>query len=133
MGQRGIEPGTPIGDPRSAALLLAPDFVGLAHEELHVVHLDGALRLLGRTVTPGGDAGSVDVPLRAILHDALAFEARALILAHNHPGGDATPSRADKAVTRRLADLTRPLDIRLLDHLIFAGESWTSFRALGLL
>ena len=54
-------------------------------------------------------------------------------MAHNHPSGDPRPSRADIQATRRLAETADALDIRLHDHLIFAGTDCRSFRELGLL
>lgn len=122
-----------IGDRDSAAALFAPTFAGLAHEALRVAYLDGGLALLRLWKGDEADAASVDVPLRTLIRDALILGAHALIVAHNHPQGDPTPSRADKAVTRRLVEIARPLDIRIVDHLIFAGEQVASFRGLGLL
>jgi len=121
-----------IGDRDSAAALFAPTFAGLAHEALRVAYLDGGLALL-RLWKGDGTTGSVDVPLRTLIRDALMLGAHALIVAHNHPLGDPTPSSADKAVTRRLVEIARPLDIRVVDHLIFSGERVVSFRGLGLL
>ena len=122
-----------IGDRDSAAALFAPTFAGLAHEALRVAYLDDGLALLRLWEGEGTAPASVDVPLRTLIRDALILGAHALIVAHNHPRGDPTPSRADKAVTRRLVEIARPLDIRIVDHLIFAGEQVASFRGLGLL
>jgi len=132
MGEERSEPAVTITDGAAAAALFAPVFAGLAHEELHVALLDGDMRLLKRSQIPGS-GHSVDVPLRALIAEALALDARGLVIAHNHPGGDATPSQADKAVTRRLAEIAAPLELRLIDHLIFAGDQCASFRAMGLL
>ena len=117
----------------AAVALLGPRLADLPHEECHVAYLDRARCLVGLTILPGAGPDSVDIAVRALVAEALALDARALLIAHNHPGGDPTPSMADKQATRRLAEIVAPLDIRLLDHLIFAGESWVSFRALGLL
>jgi DNA repair protein RadC len=122
-----------IGDRDSAAALFAPTFTGLAHEALRVAYLDDGLALLLLWEGEGTTPASVDVPLRTLIRDALILGARALIIAHNHPLGDPTPSRADRAVTRRLVEIAHPLDIRVLDHLIFAGKKVASFRGLGLL
>jgi DNA repair protein RadC len=95
--------------------------------------LDADGRILGISASADGDAVSIGLPLREIVRDAIMLGARALILAHNHPSGDPTPSRADKAATRRLVDIVGGLDIRLLDHIVFAGEHCRSFRHMGLL
>lgn len=116
-----------------AALLFAPGLAGLAHEELRVAHLDGQGRLLGISSSSNADAASIQLPFREIIREAIALGTRALVMAHNHPSGDPTPSPADKAATRRLADIAAGLDIRLLDHLVFAGEGCRSFRQMGLL
>jgi DNA repair protein RadC len=63
----------------------------------------------------------------------VAFGAVAVVMAHNHPSGDPTPSIADREATRLLAGALKTLDVRLVDHLIVAGQGVTSFRSLGLL
>lgn len=123
----------PVIGTCAAAALFAPFLAGLAAERLCVAHLDENLRLLHLAICPPGTDRSVHVPLRAILRDALALEAHALVLAHNHPHGDPRPSDADRRATRRIAEVARVLDLHLLDHLVFAGTAVTSFRALSLL
>jgi DNA repair protein RadC len=122
-----------IAGTAAAAALLGPSLFGLDHEQFHVLHLGAGLGLLWYDAYAMGGGGAVDVPLRALFRDALALESRALILAHNHPDGDLAPSIADKAVTRRIIDIARPLEILVLDHLIFGRQEWTSFRQLGLI
>jgi DNA repair protein RadC len=133
MRMERIGEGGRIADTAHAVRLLQPHLRDLPHEELRFVYLDAGLRLLDVAALSDGAVGRVELPLRTIIRDALLLDARALIVAHNHPGGSAVPSAADKAVTRRLAEVTRQLDIDLVDHLIFAGEEVASFRALGLL
>lgn len=117
---------------RDAADLIAPRLAGAADELLAVAYLDAAGRLLALEVdAEAGD--SVALPIRAIVGRALALDARGLVVAHNHPSGDASPSVADITVTRRLALTCASIDIRLYDHLIFAGKDCTSFRLEGLL
>jgi DNA repair protein RadC len=128
---------TPDGPPRRIADLNAARalFAPLAGEQAEVAafaYLDPEWRLLGLRHTHGrGDM--IEVPVRAIAADALAFDAAAVLMAHNHPSGDARPSAADRQMTRRLARLFDALGINLLDHLVLAGEMVVSFRALGLL
>ena len=116
----------------AAIAYFRPYFVGRTREVLRVAHLDGDRYLIGASHYPG-QHGSVDFPLRRIVADALAYGAEAMVIAHNHPSGDPAPSRADLAVTRRLADVARQLGIALIDHIIFAGDTWSSLRASGLL
>ena len=123
----------PLEGTRAAAALFAPFLDGLASERLCVAYLDDRFCVLTVTVCPPGDDECVCVPLRAIVRDALQVDARALILAHNHPRGNRSPSEADKRVTRRVREVLRELDIRVVDHLLFAGQEVTSFRELSLL
>jgi DNA repair protein RadC len=127
------EIGNTIGDLASAANLFAPLLTDLAHEEMHCAFLDRDRRLLMVRVVNRGSYGRIVMPTRAVIRDALLLGADALIIAHNHPSGDAEPSVADKIATRLLADTARPLGVKVIDHLIFAEKRVTSFRALGLL
>ena len=68
---------------------------------------------------------------REIYRDALLAGASAVVVAHNHPSGDPTPSSDDREVTRRLAEAGETLGVDLLDHLVIAAEEWTSLARLG--
>jgi DNA repair protein RadC len=122
-----------IATLRDAALLLAPFFAEASEERIVVMHLAGDRALLAVTVEQIGFEVEVELPIRAIAASTLRLGAAATIVAHNHPSGDPEPSLADKAATRRLADALRPLGIRLLDHIVFAGDDSRSMAALGLL
>jgi DNA repair protein RadC len=122
-----------IGTARDAADLLAPSFAGAAGEKLVILHLDEERRLIALDELPMDSPDSVALPVRAIVDSALRFGSRGLVVAHNHPSGDAEPSRADIEATRRLAETASNLAILLHDHLIFAGGNCRSFRELGLL
>ncbi len=131
--QQQKEIGWPLRTSADATELFAGELSRLCTEELRVAHLDEEGHVLGLSAATGGDPSSVDLPIRQIVSDALGLGARALLLAHNHPSGDPTPSLADKLATRRLVEAARGLEIRLLDHLIFADGHSRSFRAMGLL
>jgi DNA repair protein RadC len=75
----------------------------------------------------------VRFPLREIMRDALRHGSAGIILAHNHPSGDSTPSDSDCRATRRLASAAEALDCTVIDHLIFGGDQCASFRRMGLL
>lgn len=122
-----------IATARDAAELLALRFPGALGERLVVLHLDDDRRSLGIEDFDAAGRASVALPLRDIIRHALLLDARGLVIAHNHPSGDPRPSEADVQATRRLAAIAEALGIRLHDHLIFAGDECTSFRALGLL
>jgi DNA repair protein RadC len=122
-----------VGTASDAERLLAPLFAVSEGERLAVLHLARDNRLLALTLEPPGTADEVELPVAEILKKALSLGADAIVLAHNHPSGDASPSGADEAGTRALAAAAAGVDIRLHDHLIFAGSECRSFRALGLL
>ena len=79
-----------------------------------------------------GGRDHVAISIRTVAADALAFDAVGVVIAHNHPSGDATPSARDLAFTRALAAGLRTVEVVLLDHLVIAGERMTSLRAMGL-
>ena len=101
-------------------------------ESLWVVHLDGQARCL-HVSRHDGDRGAVGMPVRSIVLDAARHGSAAIVLAHNHPSGDPSPSESDLHATRQLAAVSRALGCRLVDHLVFAGDCCTSLRALGYL
>jgi DNA repair protein RadC len=103
-----------------------------ARERLWIAHLDEELNCL-HLAHHDGDEGGVEFPLRSIIADAAFYGTSAILLAHNHPSGDPTPSDGDKRATRRLACAAEALDCRVADHIVFGGDGWTSFRQLGLL
>lgn len=115
------------------AVLLLGDALGRAEREyLHIAHLAADGRLIAIT-RHSGVHDAVPLAPSTIARDALLRRSSRLLVAHNHPSGDATPSMADRFTTRRLAELLRMLDIELVDHLIFAGHEVTSFRQSGLI
>jgi DNA repair protein RadC len=122
-----------IGTVDQAAALFAPLFAAAEGEVIAVLHLKQDRRLIGLTLEAAGMRDEVELPVTAILSSALRLGARAILVAHNHPSGDPSPSAADEAATRALASAAAAVDVRLHDHLIFAGGEWRSFRSLGLL
>ena len=122
-----------IGTVSEAAELLVPLFAGQEGERLAVVHLDRERRLIALTVEEPGSEAEVELPIRSILAKALRIGSHAIVVAHNHPSGDPSPSGADEAATRALASAAAGVDLQLYDHLVFAGGDYRSFRGLGLL
>ncbi|WP_051504378.1 JAB domain-containing protein [Sphingomonas jaspsi] len=130
-----VEPPALLDGFASATAFFSSCFegVGSARERLVVAHVDHEARCIGLTELDG-DADQVDVPLRQILGEAIELGSAALVLAHNHPSGDTTPSQADCAVTRRLAVAGEAMDLSILDHLIFGRNGdCRSMRQMGLL
>lgn len=102
-------------------------------ESMHVIFLDNTNHLLGDQAFGDGSPQRMFVQPRNIVKRALEHDASGIILAHNHPGGDKMPSQKDIDFTSSLKALCLELDIRLHDHIIIAGNGWTSLRKLKLL
>lgn len=103
-----------------------------SRESLWVAHVDDQARCLHVT-RHDGDGTGAPFPIQAILTDAIRHHSSGIVLAHNHPSGDATPSDSDCKATRRLATAAEAIDCTLLDHLVLAGGACTSLRRMGLL
>ncbi len=101
-------------------------------EILRVVHFDRSCAVLSIEAYNGGPT-SVAMPVRTIIADALRLRSAGLLLSHNHPSGDPTPSREDIAATRRLARAADLLGIRVHDHIVSGAGRSVSFRSAGLL
>jgi DNA repair protein RadC len=101
-------------------------------ENLWVAHVDDEARCLHVSRHDGDETGAL-FPIREIITDAATHHSAGIVLAHNHPSGDARPSDSDCRATRRLATAAEALDCTVLDHLVFAGGECTSLRRLGYL
>lgn len=116
-----------VGEPMIGAMS------HLEREELRVLLLDTKNVVTAeRTVYVGNLAGS-SVRVGEVFRDAVRACAAAIVVVHNHPSGDPTPSGEDLRITAELAQAGRLLDIELLDHIVVGRGRWTSMRALGAL
>lgn len=116
----------------ASRIFFAPCFAATTAECLWVAHVDDDARCI-HLASYEGSEDAVDIPVRSIIGDAIRLESAGVILAHNHPSGQCTPSRSDKVATRALAVAAEAIDLTVLDHLVFAGQDCASFRRLGLL
>lgn len=110
--------------------------VALAHaprEQFRVLYLDKRNILMREEHRADGTTDHAPVYVREVVRRALELSASALILVHNHPSGDPTPSHADIEMTRKIMDAARVFDIAVHDHVIVGREGTKSFRALGLM
>jgi len=105
----------------------------LAVEEFHVLALGSQSQVLGDLLITRGILNSSLVHPREVFRAAIAEAAAGIIVVHNHPSGDATPSADDRAVTRQLVDAGRLLDVPVYDHVIVGGDRYVSFAEAGLL
>lgn len=118
---------------RDAYEELVPHLLDKPHEEFWILLLNRANEVLRPVqVSAGGVSGTVADP-KMIFKFALEQLASGIILSHNHPSGNLTPSQADKDLTRRLRDAGKLLDIPVLDHLIFTDKAYFSFADEGIL
>lgn len=113
--------------------LMRPLFDKIQHEECWVLYLTSSNRLIERQRVSQGGVQATVVDHRLIIKRALELLATQLIITHNHPSGAAEPSRADKELTKKVADAAALFDIRLLDHVIISREGSFSFRREGAL
>ena len=102
-------------------------------EEFRILFLDRKNVLIADEVQSSGTVDHTPVYPREIVKRALDHAATAIILVHNHPSGDPTPSRADITMTRDVADAAKALGIVVHDHVIVGRSGHVSFKALGLL
>jgi DNA repair protein RadC len=105
----------------------------LIKEQFRLLFLDRQNCLMADEVQQEGTIDQTSVYPREILRRALELGASAIILVHNHPSGDPTPSMADIEITRRIQDTLRPVSIEVHDHIIIARGKHTSFRAQNLM
>jgi DNA repair protein RadC len=116
-----------IRDSQTAYRLLEPLFDGLDREHFMVVGLDAKHAVIGiNTVSIGSVTMSIVHP-REVFKPLVLMNASAVILAHNHPTGDVTPSQEDRALTRRLKDGGDLLGITVLDHVVLGEGRYHSF------
>ncbi len=121
----------PVDGPTAAARWFLPALDGLPQEELHALYLDLRCRpLTYRRLSTGSDRLTVFDP-RHILRPAVELGAASVIVAHNHPSGDPSPSPEDLRATRALATSCDVLGVRLADHLVVGGGRWESLRERG--
>jgi DNA repair protein RadC len=122
-----------VADPSDVAALLGPRLRDLAVEEFHVLALDSQSRVRRDVLVTRGLLNSALVHPREVFRAAIAEAAAGIIVVHNHPSGDPTPSPEDRAVTRQLVEAGRLLDLPVYDHVIVAGDRFLSFVTAGLL
>jgi DNA repair protein RadC len=132
----GFRPGPPaerlqVTTPDSALAVVRPLLAGHDRECGVLVALDTRHRVIGTTLISVGTAATTFLAPREVYRDALLLGASAIVVAHNHPSGDATPSTDDERITRRLSEAGATLGVDLLDHLVVGDPGWTSLARLG--
>jgi DNA repair protein RadC len=125
--------GAAIRSPADTEGYLQAHMRHLDHELFCCLFLDNRHRVLSFNELFRGTIDGTSVYPREVVKEALAVNAAAVILAHNHPSGVAEPSQADERITRRLKSALELVDIRLLDHLIIGDGRTTSLASRGLI
>lgn len=131
--EQSLSRGQPIRSPADTEAFLRARLRDLPHELFCCIWLDNRHRIISFEELFRGTIDGTSVYPREVVKQALAVNAAAVILAHNHPSGVAEPSQADERITRRLKAALELVDIRLLDHLVIGDGGCTSLASRGLL
>jgi DNA repair protein RadC len=125
------DPGWRVRTPADVAERLVPAMRHLTREELRVLLLNTKNVVVAAATLYAGNLAGSSVRVGEVFRDAVRRQAAAVVVVHNHPSGDPTPSADDLRITAELVEAGRLLDIELLDHLVVAADRWASIRALG--
>jgi DNA repair protein RadC len=128
-----VRRGRPLTSPRHTREYLRLSLAPLQHEVFAILFLDNRHRVIEFAPLFRGTVDGASVHPREVVKEALARNAAAVILAHNHPSGIAEPSQADELITGRVKDALALVDIRVLDHFVVTGDAIVSFAERGLL
>jgi DNA repair protein RadC len=121
-----------INSPADAAALVQYEMSALEQEHLRVILLDRRNRVLETVELYKGSVSSSQVRVGEVFKEAVRKNASAVIVVHNHPSGDPTPSPDDVAVTRAIVQAGKLMDIDVLDHLVIGQGRWVSLKERGL-
>jgi len=131
--RRKFRRGTALSTPQDSAEAFKAQFAGLEHEVFACLFLDSRHKVLEYVELFRGTIDGAFVHPREVVKQALHHNATAVILAHNHPSGEAEPSRADVTLTKRLTDALALVDVWVLDHIVTGGTEHVSFAERGLI
>ncbi len=120
-----------LNNAHSVADYLMEDMRYLTREELHVLFFDSKQMLISEMKLSEGTVNASLSSPREILVEALRYDAVTIIVAHNHPSGDPSPSKADLDFTRRLAKTCDEVGLKLIDHLVIGDNKYTSLKERG--
>ena len=121
-----------IASAKDVVDIVMPQLRDLKTEVFKVVYLDSSNRIIDISDTAVGTVDQAFPIIREIIHAALQKFAKSIVCAHNHPSGESSPSIQDKKFTQDLCNAGKLMDIKLLDHIIIAGDKHFSFADEGL-
>lgn len=127
--QRGAE----LTSPAAVKEYLRAKLAGFEHEVFAVLFMDTRHRLIEYKEMFHGTIDGASVYPREVVKEAMRLNAGAIVVSHNHPSGSPEPSAADRALTQRLMEALGLVDVRVLDHIIVAGNETASFAERGLI
>ncbi|TMM50137.1 RadC family protein [Qipengyuania marisflavi] len=133
MARGAVEDKPVLGSWQALIDYLTIDMGHLTRERVRVLYLDARNRLIDDHHVGDGSIDEAAIHPREVIRKAFDLGATALILVHNHPSGNPEPSRADIAITKRIAEAGRLLDVTVHDHVIVGRGSHVSLRAKGLI
>ena len=122
---------TRLGDSREVADMLMEELADEKREVFMAINLNSKLQVESKSIVSIGNLDSAPVHPREVFGPAVKRGAAAVVVAHNHPSGDPTPSFQDIEVTSRLVEASRIIGIKLMDHVIIGNGRFTSMRAEG--
>jgi DNA repair protein RadC len=122
-----------LNSAEAVSQYLKPLMAGRTREVFYVLCLDSRLRVKFPAQIAQGTVKDAYVHPREVVEAALAHNASAVVLAHNHPSGHLAPSQADHSLTRQLVNVLGIIDINVLDHVIIADDDSYSFAEMGVL
>jgi DNA repair protein RadC len=121
-----------INSPADAAALVQYEMSALEQEHLRVILLDRRNRVMETVEVYKGSVNSSQIRIGEVFKEAIRKNASAVVVVHNHPSGDPTPSPDDVAVTRAIVQAGKLLDVEVLDHLVIGQGRWISLKERGL-
>jgi len=132
MNQEALEERPKVLSPTDTAMLLSATIGLPGHGSSAVMFLNARRRVVGDVTLYKGTLTATSIRAGEVFREAVRRNCASIIVGHNHPSGDPTPSPEDVALTRTLVRAGQILDIELLDHLILGGYRWVSLRERGL-
>ena len=118
--------------PADAANLLMSETMLLEQEQLYTLLLDTKNHVLAKKMVYKGSLNTSLIRVGELFREAIKANAAAIVVAHNHPSGDPTPSPEDVAVTRQIVEAGKLLDVEVLDHLVLGRQRFVSLKERGL-
>lgn len=132
LAKATAQEGLNFSNPASIARYYMEDLRHANQEQMKLLLLNTKSRLIGETDISKGTVNSAVISQRELFVEALQKNAVSIVLLHNHPSGDPTPSKEDVLITRRIQEAGRLIGVELLDHIVIGDNCYVSLREKGL-